>query len=172
MSLAACHTSASTRIGVANSNTPAGIVNKVGSYEWSIPANLGDDETYGFVIRLESNPGIFQYSFPFHIEANEDAAPSNSTQPTVAPTSTGSDNSTISSTAAVPEKTISANITTAEPPKTTVVTSTSTKASPKPTGEPETEDPVTVDPGSAAATHGAVGSLALVGAIAAAAFAL
>ncbi|KAM0260324.1 hypothetical protein ACHAQJ_002889 [Trichoderma viride] len=46
-----------------------GIQNSAGSFTWNVPSNLGDDAFYGFVVKLESNPAVFQYSNPFHIKA-------------------------------------------------------------------------------------------------------
>jgi hypothetical protein len=61
-------------IGGATQNTQvpladlaAGIPNSQKSYSWTLDSSLGAEKVYGLVIKLESNPAIFQYSNPFHI---------------------------------------------------------------------------------------------------------
>lgn len=135
-------------------------MNSDGQYEWDVPATLGDDKTYGFRIQLESDEDIFQYSFPFEIKAGE-GVPSDGAHPSAS----GADDSSKD-----PKPTASS---TAEPPKSTA-SSTSVE---KPTQEPEepekpeTEEPETEEPNSGAAANGAMGTVALVGALAAAVFA-
>ncbi|KAL7950629.1 Ser-Thr-rich glycosyl-phosphatidyl-inositol-anchored membrane family domain-containing protein [Trichoderma barbatum] len=46
-----------------------GIKNSQKSYTWNVDASLGTQAFYGLIIRLESNPSVFQYSNPFHIKA-------------------------------------------------------------------------------------------------------
>ncbi|KAK7417981.1 hypothetical protein QQX98_004283 [Neonectria punicea] len=48
----------------------SGIKNEAGAYEWAIPASLGDAAVYGLVLKLESNPEVFQYSNPFKIDGD------------------------------------------------------------------------------------------------------
>ncbi|ETS78583.1 hypothetical protein PFICI_10645 [Pestalotiopsis fici W106-1] len=48
-------------------NIAQGVDNQQGQYNWAVPTNLGQLETYGIRILLESNPSILQYSFPFHV---------------------------------------------------------------------------------------------------------
>ncbi|KAF5665203.1 cell wall beta-glucan synthesis, partial [Fusarium circinatum] len=62
-------------IGGATQNTQVpiktiatGIDNDAASYSWAIDSTLGDKNVYGLVLKLESNPEVFQYSFPFKIE--------------------------------------------------------------------------------------------------------
>ncbi|KAH8815333.1 GPI anchored serine-threonine rich protein [Xylogone sp. PMI_703] len=45
----------------------ASIKNQAGKFSWTIPASVGNFQTYGFKIQLDSDPNTFQYSFPFHI---------------------------------------------------------------------------------------------------------
>ncbi|KAL1855277.1 hypothetical protein Daus18300_011183 [Diaporthe australafricana] len=45
----------------------SGLDNSAGSYAWAVDSTLGADATYGLKITYDSNPEIFQYSFPFHI---------------------------------------------------------------------------------------------------------
>jgi hypothetical protein len=49
----------------------AGIPNSDAKYTWAVDASLGAEAVYGLVIKLESNPAIFQYSNPFHIVKSE-----------------------------------------------------------------------------------------------------
>ncbi|KAK7426410.1 hypothetical protein QQZ08_007165 [Neonectria magnoliae] len=51
-------------------NIASGIKNEAAAYEWAIPASLGDAAVYGLVLKLESNPEIFQYSNPFKIDGD------------------------------------------------------------------------------------------------------
>ncbi|KAG5786644.1 hypothetical protein H9Q69_014278 [Fusarium xylarioides] len=44
-----------------------GIDNDAATYSWTIHSNLGDKNVYGLVLKLESDPKVFQYSFPFKI---------------------------------------------------------------------------------------------------------
>ncbi|KAG5744036.1 hypothetical protein H9Q70_013261 [Fusarium xylarioides] len=44
-----------------------GIDNDAATYSWTIDSNLGDKNVYGLVLKLESDPKVFQYSFPFKI---------------------------------------------------------------------------------------------------------
>ncbi|KAF5701660.1 ser-thr gpi-anchored family, partial [Fusarium mundagurra] len=62
-------------IGGATQNTQVpiktiatGIDNDAASYSWAIDSTLGTENVYGLVLKLESNPEVFQYSFPFKIE--------------------------------------------------------------------------------------------------------
>jgi hypothetical protein len=49
----------------------SGVANNAESYQWTVDASLGDEALYGLVFKLDSNPGIFQYSKPFKIGAGE-----------------------------------------------------------------------------------------------------
>lgn len=62
-------------IGGATQNTQVpiktiatGVDNDAASYSWAVDSTLGDQNVYGLVLKLESNPKVFQYSFPFKIE--------------------------------------------------------------------------------------------------------
>jgi hypothetical protein len=44
-----------------------GVQSSAGKFTWTVDATLGDANVYGLVVKLESNPSIFQYSFPFKI---------------------------------------------------------------------------------------------------------
>jgi hypothetical protein len=135
----------------------AGIVNSVGSYEWAVPAGLGDDAVYGLRIQLDSDPTIFQYSFPFQIEAGEGGSGNS----TAVPTSTKGG----SKTTAAPEPTGASNSTTAAvPPKTTITTTTRGGASP-------TDGADEVVP-SSGATRSVAGAVSVLGGLAVAAFGL
>ncbi|ROW10875.1 hypothetical protein VPNG_05289 [Cytospora leucostoma] len=47
-----------------------GIDSSIGSYSWTVGSELGDAATYAIKISLNSDPNIFQYSFPFEIAAS------------------------------------------------------------------------------------------------------
>lgn len=64
----------------------AGVANEAGAYEWAIPASLGDAAVYGLVLKLESNPAVFQYSNPFKIDG--DAAVESTTKAAAAEVTT------------------------------------------------------------------------------------
>lgn len=46
-----------------------GIPNSDEKYSWAVDSSLGAEATYGLVVKLESNPDIFQYSNPFKVKA-------------------------------------------------------------------------------------------------------
>ncbi|SPO00966.1 uncharacterized protein DNG_03714 [Cephalotrichum gorgonifer] len=147
-----------------------GVVNSEGSYAWKVASDLGDAAVYGIKIALDSDPTIFQYSFPFHVEASDDV-PTNSTGPA---TSTAGDDDSASSTVVPPKPTGHSNHTTSAAPKPTVTTTSTTDgdadSTPEPTADtPEESNPPTVGD-NGAATNGAMGTFALVGALAIAAF--
>ncbi|KAF4453822.1 ser-thr- gpi-anchored family protein, partial [Fusarium austroafricanum] len=48
-----------------------GIDNDAAKYSWAIDSSLGTENVYGLVLKLESNPQVFQYSFPFKIEGGK-----------------------------------------------------------------------------------------------------
>lgn len=139
----------------------AGIVNSVGTFEWAVPGDLGDDAVYGLKIQLESDAAVFQYSFPFHIEASEDGGKGNTT--TTTPSSTKNGQS--SSSTAAPKPTGASNSSTVTPPKTTLTTTATGESTPTSTGDSE---PVP----SNGATRGAAGTIAILGGLAIAALGL
>lgn len=142
--------------------SPAGIVNSVGSFDWAVPSDLGDAAVYGLQILLESDPTIFQYSFPFQIEAGKEG-PKNSTSSAV-PSSTKKP----SSSTAAPEPTGARNSTSAgtpPPPKTTLTSTVGGGSSP--TGGAEVS-PVPTN----GAARSAAGAIAVLGGLAVAAFGL
>lgn len=49
----------------------AGIPNSANKFSWTVDASLGAEKVYGIVIKLESNPAVFQYSMPFQITKGE-----------------------------------------------------------------------------------------------------
>lgn len=132
-------------------------MNSDGEYEWDVPATLGDDKAYGFRIQLDSDSEVFQYSFPFEIEAGE-GVPSGSADPTASETASEDPK---------PTSSISANSTT-KAPETTVTSTYVDEPTQEPTDEPEPEPS---EPASGAATNGVMGTVALVGALAAGVFA-
>ncbi|CAL3964308.1 hypothetical protein PZA11_001700 [Diplocarpon coronariae] len=86
----------------------ASIDQSSGAYDWTVPQDLKSFPTYGFKFVLDSNPQIFQYSFPFHVTGLT-ASPSTSSS---APTGDGS-------YATNPKPTSNAPVYSAsEPPKT------------------------------------------------------
>ncbi|KAL2155075.1 hypothetical protein VTH82DRAFT_3751 [Thermothelomyces myriococcoides] len=50
-----------------------GVDGATGTYSWDVPSSLGDLDTYGIMITLESDPSIFQYGFPFKIVNGDDS---------------------------------------------------------------------------------------------------
>ncbi|OIW35161.1 hypothetical protein CONLIGDRAFT_43356 [Coniochaeta ligniaria NRRL 30616] len=58
-----------------------------GEYSWVVDKTIGKLKTYGIRISLDSDPTIFQYSFPFAIQSNSSSS-SSSSDSTAAPTST------------------------------------------------------------------------------------
>jgi len=61
------------------------------SYNWNVDCKLGDKTTYGIQITSEADPATFQYSFPFHIDNSKCGASgggsSSSSMPAEYPTS-------------------------------------------------------------------------------------
>jgi len=45
-----------------------GIPNSAQHFSWKLDESLGTDAVYGLTITSDSNPKIFQYSYPFHIK--------------------------------------------------------------------------------------------------------
>ncbi|KAM0424772.1 hypothetical protein ACHAPT_010082 [Fusarium lateritium] len=61
-----------------------GVSNDAEAYSWAVDSSLGDKNVYGLVIKLESNPEVFQYSNPFKIAGSDKPdteKPSKPTQP-------------------------------------------------------------------------------------------
>lgn len=78
-------------IGGATQNTQekiadiaSGVDNSANSYSWTVDASLGDKAVYGLVFTWEADTSIFQYSNPFHIAASTD-------KPTASVTASASD---------------------------------------------------------------------------------
>ncbi|KAK2595507.1 hypothetical protein QQS21_006782 [Conoideocrella luteorostrata] len=68
-------------------NIASGIKNKDNSYTWSVGADLGAEKVYGLVLKLESNPKIFQFSNPFQIKgSNKKPVGSDTVAPSSSPT--------------------------------------------------------------------------------------
>ncbi|KAH6892863.1 Ser-Thr-rich glycosyl-phosphatidyl-inositol-anchored membrane family-domain-containing protein [Thelonectria olida] len=44
------------------------ISHDAGEYDWAVPADLGDANVYGLVIKLSDDASIFQYSNPFKVD--------------------------------------------------------------------------------------------------------
>ncbi|KAL1884237.1 hypothetical protein VTK73DRAFT_3221 [Phialemonium thermophilum] len=59
-----------------------GLPNSAGTFQWAVDAALGKQKTYGLRISLDSNPSIFQYSFPFSIKGSAAGPTSGSTSAT------------------------------------------------------------------------------------------
>ncbi|KAJ4174073.1 hypothetical protein NW754_013064 [Fusarium falciforme] len=62
-----------------------GVSNDAEAYNWAVDASLGDKNVYGLVIKLESNPEVFQYSNPFKIAGSDKPAsekPTKAAEPT------------------------------------------------------------------------------------------
>ncbi|RYP81288.1 hypothetical protein DL769_002017 [Monosporascus sp. CRB-8-3] len=170
------------------------------SYNWAVDCALGEQDTYGIQITSEGDPSTFQYSFPFHIDnskcgaGGEDgssgkpaeyptsAPPVSSSMTSVTetayptsspPTSTQSETeipSATSSYVAVPtEQTTTQQPTTLQPITNTTLVTSASVTSPS-TGSANATTSV-VPIATAAAGRNAV-SLAAIGGIVAAVFAL
>lgn len=165
-----------------------GVDGEDGSYSWSVPSSLGDLETYGIMITLESDATVFQYGFPFQIVPDESGS-SSSAEATATATPTDSDDAeTSTSSSKASTKTSSGTwiryTTTFSAPSSTIVSSTihgnlSTTASPSSTitSSVISETPSeTTTSTSSIATNGvaqlAAGSFAMLGGVAMAVLAL
>lgn len=92
-------------IGGATQNTQvpladiaAGIPNSQESYSWTVGSSLGAEAVYGLILRYESDPSVFQYSMPFHIEGTSAfTSVAVSAQPTTVTASFGTMTVTLSS---------------------------------------------------------------------------
>ena len=147
-------------------------------YTWAVDASLGAENVYGIVLRLESNPEIFQFSNPFHIVKADGGDDDDSTK-TVS-VSHGTKTITLSSQkptstyTPTPTTTPIFTPTTAYTKPTSVATKTSTVEEEPQESETSTETGPAVfptDEPDAGARFGA-SSVALVGAFVVAAFAL
>lgn len=106
----------------------SGLDNSAGSYAWAVDASLGADATYGLKITYDSNPEVFQYSFPFHIAkgAPVSSAPAPAITPAAgagAPANQANAQSTIYSTELVTITSCAATVTDC-PARSTVTSST------------------------------------------------
>ncbi|KEY72524.1 hypothetical protein S7711_05597 [Stachybotrys chartarum IBT 7711] len=108
----------------------SGIPNSQESYSWTVDRALGAEAVYGLVLRLESDPSIFQFSMPFQIEGNtESVSVDSSGLPTTVTESYGTKTVTLSS--AVVSSTETPAVTTTSTPA--VTSSTTPLASSTPT---------------------------------------
>ncbi|KAH8773595.1 Ser-Thr-rich glycosyl-phosphatidyl-inositol-anchored membrane family-domain-containing protein [Diaporthe sp. PMI_573] len=105
----------------------SGLDNSAGSYAWAVDAGLGADATYGLKITYDSNPEVFQYSFPFHISkaaaSSSAAAPATTAPAAGVPANQANVESTIYSTELVTITSCAATVTDC-PARSTVVSST------------------------------------------------
>lgn len=170
------------------SDIATGVANADGKYSWAVDDSLGAENVYGLVVKLESNPDVFQYSNPFKIKAGKGDSGDSGDTTVIVTTDTGvktihlSDcpsTSTTSTTSTTPSSTPSStptptptstkktkSKTTVAP--TTIVTSTAVVVPPSTTA-PATIPP-TETPG--AAPRVGAGSLAVLGGLVVAALAL
>lgn len=104
-----------------------GLDNSAGSYAWAVDASLGAEATYGLKITYDSNPEVFQYSFPFHIAkgaaSSSAAAPATTAPAAEVPANQANVESTIYSTEMVTITSCAATVTDC-PARSTVVSST------------------------------------------------
>lgn len=82
----------------ADQNIPntASIDSALGTYEWTPESSIAGFALYGLKLQLDSDPTVFQYSFPFKIEAGSDDDTSSSS------TSSSSSGKTADTTSADP----------------------------------------------------------------------
>ncbi|KAF3014973.1 hypothetical protein E8E14_004260 [Neopestalotiopsis sp. 37M] len=123
-------------------NIAQGVDNQQGQYNWVVPANLGQLDTYGIRILLESNPSILQYSFPFHVRpasARPSTQSAAQSSPQAAAQTRAATQPAAQTTAktAVNQPTTSTNIVTT--PKSTLVATT--QPAPQPTAQTTTKLP-------------------------------
>jgi hypothetical protein len=71
--------SSPSTLNVVDTPIATGLKNSVGKFSWDVPAELGDQKTYGIKIELQSDPETFQFSFPFAITPAEGGSKPNST---------------------------------------------------------------------------------------------
>jgi len=62
-------------------NVASKIPSKSGCFKWNVPDSITDYKNYGFVMYLDGKEGVFQYSFPFHIECLDNNENSPATPP-------------------------------------------------------------------------------------------
>jgi hypothetical protein len=144
------------------------------SYSWSVDSDLGDLAVYGLKLSLDSDPTIFQYSFPFRIESDdesgEDTTSSEVETSTKSSTKTATVTSATTTTFSVPSSTlvssttVHGNLSTTAGHQTTITSVVTTGATPTQTST------------SSIATNGvaslAAGSFAMLGGVAMAVLAL
>lgn len=84
-----------------------GVANSAESYDWTIPSDIGGLKFYGLKIISEANPdGDWQYSNPFNILVNPDAATASETAASTTTVTTASGTATVTlSVASVPSST-------------------------------------------------------------------
>ncbi|KAG6360903.1 hypothetical protein INS49_011971 [Diaporthe citri] len=119
----------------------SGLDNAAGSYSWAVDSSLGADATYGLKIIYDSNPEVFQYSFPFHISkgaaSSSAEAPATTAPAAQVPANQANVESTIYSTEMVTITSCAATVTDC-PARSTVVSSTlkpiTTGGAPAPSG--------------------------------------
>ena len=134
-------------------------------------SSLGKDKTYGIQITLDSDKKVFQYSFPFHIKAGSGGSSTKSGYSSSSDTATYTISSYTSSSSKVYPTTSAypyGNYSTTATAGPTVVTLTSTTAA----GGNPTKTSSTSPVPTSGAQNLAAGSLALLGGLAAAVFAL
>lgn len=155
----------------------AGIPNLEQKFTWDVDASLGAENVYGIVLKLESNPDIFQFSNPFHIvgaEGGDDTTKTVSVSHGTKTVTLSSQKPTSTYTPTpTPTPTVTPTTYYTKPTSTLTKSSTTVEEEPQET-ETETDDGPAVmptDSADAGARFGA-SSVALVGAFVAAAFAL
>ncbi|KAB5580602.1 Ser-Thr-rich glycosyl-phosphatidyl-inositol-anchored membrane family-domain-containing protein [Coniochaeta sp. 2T2.1] len=153
-----------------------GVPSSAGEYSWAVDASLGSLAVYGIRITLESDPTVFQYSFPFTIKATtssssssssgSNTSPSESSTPSPSSTDVTTDSSettTITTPSITSGPTGAGNLSTTGGPSRTHTTGTTGTSKPSPTGS-------TVDANPGAVVRAS--SFALFGGLALAMFAL
>lgn len=106
-----------------------GVDSTAGQYSWAVDKTIGELNTYGLRITLDSDPTVFQYSFPFAIKANSSSSSSSTTSPS---STSGSGSSTTETTVTTPTITSApsgGNLSTTGTPSQTLVTTTTTGTS-------------------------------------------
>jgi hypothetical protein len=151
-----------------------GVASSAGKFEWAVDSTLGKDKTYGIQITLESDKKVFQYSFPFQIKAGSGGSGttksgySTSSGSATYSTSSYAGSSSTYSTKVYPTTSVYpyGNSTTATAGPSVVTLTSTTAAGGTPTKSTTSSVP------TSGAQNLAAGSVALLGAVAAAVFAL
>lgn len=143
----------------------AGVDGSAGTYTWNVPTSLPYFATYGFIMTLDSNTTIFQYSFPFHLTGLSSSSISASG------TTSGSTTSTVTMhlgtgtayTSSTPTNSTTSSFVSKQTSSASLSTSVSTKASTSSKTSSTSSSSTSSSTPNAAVAQVATGSLAMIG---------